>query len=318
MSQLKKEERKQIEYFLSKKYSQRAIAEMLGRNVSTISREIKRNSVKGEYQAEKAQAKQYNRRYWVKKKVPKLWSLEWKPFKDFLDKHLKEKHPWSLDQICKRWSEENKSKTISLSTLYRFIHRWDRLLYKHLPHQRYNWKRRKKGSKIRGIIPNRIWIDERPQHVELREEIGHWEGDTLGSKKGETLNILGAIERKSRFLLAQILPNRKPKLSANRMKKWTEKYNIKSFTLDNGIEFQKHEEIGCKTYFCHPYSSWEKGQIEYAMRLIRRLVPKKSSLENVSQNQLQSFISNLNHMPRKCLNYKTPYEVFYNTSYLLS
>jgi IS30 family transposase len=142
--------------------------------------------------------------------------------------------------------------------------------------------------------------------------MGHWEGDTLGSKRGETLNVLGSIERKSRFLIADILPNRKPALSAKKLRSWNLKYHFQSITLDNGIEFRNHEQIGCNTFFCHPFSSWEKGQVEYAMRLLRRLIPKKYSLQNVSKKQLQAFVNLLNNTPRKCLNWKTPYQVFYN------
>jgi IS30 family transposase len=316
--QLSKVEREEIEYLRNKKYSLRAIGKMLERAPSTISREVRRNEVKGEYVAKKAHIKQYQRRYWVKKEAPRLWERKWESFRKFLESKLTQEHPWAPEQICGRWSEENPAQTISPSTVYRFIHKWEHSLNKHLPHQRYRWKKKKRGSKKRQMIQNRVWIDDRPTEVDLRNTLGHWEGDTLGSKRGETSNILGLIERKSRFLVAHIMPNRKPALSANRMKKWQQKYHIESLTLDNGIECKHHEKIGCKTYFCHPYSSWEKGQVEYAMRLIRRLVPKKSSLENISQYKLQSFISHLNHMPRKCLNFKTPYEVFHNISYTLS
>ncbi len=312
--QLQKTERKEISYLKKKGYSIRAIAKMLERSPSTISREISRNTVLGKYIPKKAQMKSYQRRYWVQKELPRLWDKNWKPFREFMEKKLSQEHPWSPEQICGSWSLAHPHQTISYSTLYRFIHRWEFRLHKKLPHQRYKWKRRKSGTPKRVMIPNRVWIDERPKSVDFRKTIGHWEGDTLGSKRGETLNVLGSIERKSRFLVASIMPNRKPALSAQKLREWSLKYNFKSITLDNGIEFKHHKKIGCDTFFCHPYSSWEKGQVEYAMRLLRRLVPKKSSLQNVSQQQLQYFVFLLNNTPRKCLNWNTPHQVFYNSS----
>ena len=310
--QLQKTERQRIAYHKEKGYGIRAIAKMLDRPPSTISREINRNTVNGKYVAKKAQMKSYQRRYWVKKETPRLWDEEWKPFRAFMEKKLSQEHPWSPEQICGSWSLLHPDQTISYSTVYRFIHRWDRYLHNKLPHQRYRWKRKKKNASQRVMIPNRVWIDDRPPEVDSRETLGHWEGDTLGSKRGETLNVLGSIERKSRFLVAAIMPNRKPNLTALKLREWNMKYKFKSITLDNGIEFKHHELIGCDSFFCHPYSSWEKGQVEYAMRLLRRLIPKKSSLQDLSQEQLHAFVHLLNNTPRKCLGWKTPYQVFYN------
>jgi IS30 family transposase len=312
--QLQKTERKEISYLKGKGYGIRAIGKMMHRSPSTISREIARNSVKGEYVPGKAQMKSYQRRYWVQKEPPRLWNSEWRPFREFMEKKLSQEHPWSPEQICGSWSLAHPAQPISYSTLYRFIHRWEFRLHKKLPHQRYKWKRRNSGTPQQVMIPNRVWIDDRPESVNSRETFGHWEGDTLGSKRGETATILGSIERKSRFLVADILPNRKPNLTALKLRQWNQMYTFKSLTLDNGIEFKHHEKIGCDAFFCHPYSSWEKGQVEYAMRLLRRLIPKKSSLQNISRDRLHSFVEQLNHTPRKCLNWKTPHQVFYNLS----
>lgn len=312
--QLQETERKEISYLKRKGYGIRAIAKMLNRPPSTISREILRNSVNGEYIAEKAQLKSYQRRYWVQKERPRLCGRDWKPFREYMEKKLSQEHPWSPEQICGRWTLENPTQSISYSTVYRYINNWELRLHKKLPHQRYRWKRKKNGTPKRALIPNRIWIDERPKIVDSRKTIGHWEGDTLGSKKGETKNILGVIERKSRFLCADIMPNRRPHLAAKKMHQWHKTHTFSSITLDNGIEFQHHEKIGCDTFFCNPYSSWEKGQVEYAMKLLRRLIPKKSSLQNISRYKLRKFVNSLNNTPRKCLNFKTPHEVFYNIS----
>lgn len=310
MAQLKKTERKEIAHLKKKGYSIRAIGEMLKRSPSTISRELRRNAVNGEYDSDKAQLKSYQRRYWVEKETPRLWDEEWQDFRKFLEEKLAQEHPWSPEQICGQWSLLRPKQTISFSTVYRFIENWDFKLKKKLPHQRYKWKRKKRGTPKRNLIPDRIWIDERPESINNRENFGDWEGDTLGSKHGETHTVLGLIERKSRYLLSSIAENRKPKNIAQTMKSWVNDHSINSITLDNGIEFTRHKDVGCDTYFCHPYSSWEKGQIEYAMRLLRRLIPKKSSIAEISNQQLQEFVDILNNTPRKCLQWSTPKQVF--------
>lgn len=316
MKQLSKTDRKEIAYFLGKGRSIRAIAQMLERAPSTISREISRNTVKGKYIPDKAHLKSYQTRYWVRKETPRLWETSWKPFRCFLEEKLKLEHPWSLAEICGHWSTLHPEQSISQSTLYRYIHRWEFGLKKYLPHQRYRYRCKKRGSPSRQLIPNRTWIDDRPESINQRLDLGDWEGDTLGSKRGETETILGSIERKSRFLIAKKVPNRKPAQIASHIQKWQKQYSMNSITLDSGIEFRNHQDFGCNTFFCHPYSSWEKGQVEYAMRMLRRLVPKKTSLKNITQKQLQAFVDDLNHRPRKCLNWQTPHQVFYQSSQL--
>jgi len=287
MKQLNKTERQEISILLSKNYSLRSIAKALGRNTSTISREIKRNSVKNQYNPNKAHTKSHQRRYWITKPPPKLWKEEWKTFNEMIEEKLNQKYPWSIEQIVGYWNKKNPHQTVSVPTIYKYLYKWRSKLCKYLPTKRQRRRKRSFLSSKRQMIPNRTWIDNRPKEINTRLKIGHWEGDTLGSKKGETETILGTIERKSRFLLARKIPNRKPKQIAKHFQEWQKKYNVESITLDSGIEFKQHQTYNCKTYFCHPYSSWEKGQIEYAMRLLRKLVPKKSSMKKVSESQLQ-------------------------------
>ena len=311
MKQLSKTERQEIYILKGKGYSLRAIAKALERSVSTVSRELKRNSVMGKYSPEKAQMKSYQRRYWVTKPPPKLWKMEWRKLGRFLKRKITQKYPWSVEQIVGTWNKNNPTQTISVPSIYNYLYRWEKSLCKYLPTKRYRRKTRKNLKKKRELIPNRVWIDERPKSVDKRNSIGHWEGDTLGSKKGESATILASIERKSRFLVAQVVPNRKPKKIAQRMKKWQELHSFQTLTIDSGIEFRNHEDIGCDTYFCHPYSSWEKGQVEYAMKLLRKFFPKKSSLKNIPQQKLTEIVHALNNTPRKCLNFQTPSQVFF-------
>jgi transposase, IS30 family len=148
--------------------------------------------------------------------------------------------------------------------------------------------------------------------------VGDTESDFIVSVKGDKTALATNIDRKSRYLQAKLIPERTCD-EANRVLEDmmniynTEKTRIHSVTLDNDVAFQHHREIRDKlkiaTYFCHPYSSWEKGQIEYGNRLIRRQIPKKSRLANYSQNEIDRFLEKSNNTPRKCLGWKTPIQV---------
>jgi len=159
-------------------------------------------------------------------------------------------------------------------------------------------------------------ISERPLEVESNRRFGHWEGDTIegSAKKGY---IATHVERKSKLLLAALLENK----SADCLNKGTikafrniPKALIKSMTFDNGKEFSKFKEIeeslSTSVYFANPYSSWERGLNENTNGLLRQYFPKKMNLLSVSPAQLKKAVDKLNDRPRKCLNYRTPWEVY--------
>mgnify|MGYP001589723437 CR=1 FL=1 len=102
----------------------------------------------------------------------------------------------------------------------------------------------------------------------------------------------------------------------------TKDLKISTLTYDNGIENRNHEELALaldiKTYFCNPYSSWEKGSIENTNGRIRRFIPKGADLNNYSNKQIQKIEDWLNHTPRKCLHYRTPYEIMLKNNRFIS
>ena len=316
-NQLSKTERQEIFLLRKKGYSLRDIGKALSRNVGTISREIKRNSIvpngKGSkppgekiYLPDKAELKKYQTRKYCKIYLKKLVYTEGlrQYIEDYLQKH------WSPEQIAGRWNESHETK-ISYRIIYRFVYSAQgQKFYECLYSKRYKPKKRRMNTTTREMIKERVWIDERREEINKRETLGHFEGDLIVSRKGERSALLTVIERKSRYLLAEFLPNRSPKIVEQKIHKIRQIHFIHSITLDNGIEFKNHMNYGCETYFCHPYSSWEKGQIEYANRLIRRFIPKKSVISDFSPEQIQKFVEIINNTPRKCLNYKTPYEVY--------
>jgi IS30 family transposase len=159
-------------------------------------------------------------------------------------------------------------------------------------------------------------IDERPAVVELRKEIGHWEGDTIRGKE-KTTGIATHVERVSGYAIADKLDH----VTAKNLKEKTTtsftripREKKKTETLDNGIEFLEYEllekETGIQIYFAYPYHSWERGSNENFNGLLRQYFPKGSAFATVTQKDAALAIRELNHRPRKRLNYLTPYEVF--------
>ncbi len=169
-------------------------------------------------------------------------------------------------------------------------------------------------DQIKEII-NQISIDNRPKHIDLRNEVGHWEGDLVIGKNHKSA-IGTIVERKTRFTLIVKLESKKAGEVANKFSKILNKLNPiykKSMTYDNGIEMARHEIItkntGMKIYFAHPYSSWERGTNENTNGLIRRYLPKGTNFNEIDLNQLQIIQEKLNNRPRKIIGYKTPQEM---------
>lgn len=305
----------EIFILLQKKHSLRSIADALGRNVSTVSREIQRNSVKGEYIPIKADQKAKKRWKYRKPYMKKI--REHKKLEHYIREKIKE--DWSPETIAHRWNTLEKKENdpeISHTTIYAYIDSiFGHGLEKHLYSCRGNKNRRKKkGKKKQGakeMIPERVWIHERPEHINRRENIGDTEADTICSKRGDTTSFITVIDRKSRFLMAAKVKDKSSKrFTATIKRKVRERtFPLLSTTLDSGVECKDHKSLPCPTYFCHPFCSYEKGQIEYANRLIRRYIPKKTILKNISPFFLAKIVKRINNTPRKCLDWKTPQEV---------
>lgn len=305
MQHLTKTERQEIFLLKKKGYSLRNIATALDRSPSTISREIRRNSVENSYTPKKAQHKSYVRWKYRKPYLKKIRQ------NDELECFIREKLQldWSPETIAGIWNQKDETK-ISPLTIYKYVYSsFGCSLTDYLYSKRKRKKKRKPKTK-RVLIPDRVWIDERPKTIEKRSRSGDYEGDLIVSQKNDRTVIATLVCRSSRMLLATILPNKKPTIVCEAMKALLNKKPLKTVTLDNGVEFREHRQLGCRTYFCHPYSSWEKGSIEYANRLIRRYFPKRTRLSEITPEQLAIVIDGINNTPRKCLNWKTPAEVF--------
>lgn len=155
---------------------------------------------------------------------------------------------------------------------------------------------RKYGRKTKHeIIPNRIFIDKRPKEIETRKTIGHWEGDAIIYKYKTAIQSI--VERKLKYTILTKLMRKTADQSTDAFITGLEKHYVKSLTVDNGSENKNHEEISkelnAPVYFCHPYHSWEKGTNENTNGLVRRYLPRGSSLENVTQNDLDNISRNV-------------------------
>lgn len=310
-----KDDRNELAILLKKGYFQKEIAETLGKDPSSISREIRLNSVNGEYDPKKAHRKATEKRSKSKYQCMKI--VKYPELVNYIGTNLRDKH-WTPEEIAGRWNSKNhldkngNKLIISAPSIYKYLYsNRGQHLCKYLCSKRYAKRKRKEGGKQkRRLIPNRISIDERPGIVDERNEFGHWEGDTLGRIKADTEAIIGLSERMSRFILVDKTPRLKYTIDGFKMLLNPHHDIFKSLTLDNGVENVRYEELNVDTYFCHPYSSWEKGGIENLFKRLRRFIPKKASLKDYSREDIVRFAEIMNNTPRKCLNWKTPREVF--------
>lgn len=298
-------------------HQQREIAAIVGVHKSTISREIKRNRRRqrlkggirlGPYEASIAQHKAYVRRKYSKyqgKKINEDGALH-----VYIVAGLK--RYCSPDEISGRMRREHQPFYASKTAIYEWLYtaagsRW----YQYLYTQRYRPRKRKSKKAKKSLIPNRTGLEARPLGATNRTRYGHYEADTaVSAKKTASKVALSVIyERKARYIGARKVPNLRPVSVISALRGMREEVAVKSVTFDNGIENTKHEELGLPTYFCDPYSSWQKGGVEQAIGMIRRFIPKRSDIGEYSDEYIQRVIEILNHKPRKSLQYKTPYEV---------
>lgn len=216
---------------------------------------------------------------------------------------------WNPDEIAGWLKDSQPELYVSKSAIYNWLHtgRGDRycdLLYS----ERHYVKKHKKKTK-RVLIPNRIGIENRPLGSANRTRYGHHEVDTIVSRRGGSGAILVLIERKSRYVHLWKIPNLKPNGVSKRLNAVQNKLKIDSITFDNGIENIYHQDIGVPTYFCDPYSSWQKGTVENVNKMIRRYIPKGTDLITISQHDLDRIAERINKKPRKILGYRSALEV---------
>lgn len=309
------DEREVILKMQAQKASMREIGRELGRSGGTISRELNRNtSSTGDYKPHLAQ-RYYRRRRAASKQPYRL--EEDRTLRQYVQARLRQY--WSPEQISGRKLKE-RDIHVNPVTIYSWIKR-DRFrggefwMYLRQSHRR---RRKRHGSSDnRGVMPGRRMIDERPKVVNERGRIGDWQSDTLEGRKSRGF-LATHVERASRYTVAAKIDDKSAdtltKATLDAMRKLPPE-KVKTMTFDNGKEFAGFKELerglGMRSYFAHPYHSWERGTNENTNGLLRQFFPKGTDFSQISQSDIDRVVELLNNRPRKCLNYRTPAEVFW-------
>jgi len=307
---LSEDERDQIGIQQAAGRSAGAIARALGRARSTISRELRRNSlVSGRYSPLHA-AGAYLLRRQREGLIEKDQALQ-----SFVRDRLAE--GWTPEQIS-GWlkaGNERRLRTIGCETIYAFIYRATQKaeeLWRYLT-QRHKHRRPRRARPSRDTIKDRASIHDRPKTIEARGEAGHWEGDLIICKR--TRPVLVLHERKSRMTLAARLTGKTAAETISVMLAVFGRIDPvlrKSATFDNDTAFAQHTLLrtmrNMTTWFCDAYASWQKGGVENANGRLRRWLPRHLDIDRVSDEEIQDVILTANLTPRKCLGFKTPFQ----------
>jgi IS30 family transposase len=309
------EQRYTIQTLFKQGIKQNKIAQSINVHPSTISRELKRNANKNlTYHPKTAQDK-------AKKRAANRQPYK---MKGKLKAHIISKLniQWSPEQISHTLPENlvQQFSSISHEAIYLYIHKDSKQggeLYKNLRWQRKKRRKRLITKDKRGKIKNAVNISQRLQIVENKQRIGDWEADTVVLKNHKGC-LLTLVERKTKYLITALLPNRRSDTITQAI---IERFSrtslpVLTITYDNGKEFSGHEKvnkvINCSSYFCDPYSSWQRGLNENTNGLIRQYIPKNQSFEETTWQQLRTATNRINNRPRKTLNFQTPFQLIKN------
>lgn len=301
------DERKILLDYLKKHYSLRYISDILGRNVSSVSREISRNSINGRYSPYKADRLASDRRKATIKAISpgsKKWIYVVNKLNNF----------WSPEQIAARWNKDFPlEKPLSFSTIYRYIYR--NLLpniscEEHL--RRHGKFQRPDKAMYNSVQPDR-YIREWPKVIKNRQRIGDWEGDSVlgGVGKGLALTL---VDRKSRFLVSTISLTKKASTNADVIANLLKNHPVHSISFDNGVEFSEfhtiEEKLKTKVYFAEPHKPWQRGTNENTNGILRFFFERGFDFREITEEEFQRIVDLINNRPRRCLGWRTPAEVY--------
>jgi IS30 family transposase len=319
--QLTSDERDLIAVYHANGFNISDIAKMLNRNKSTISRELSRNSSKSikDYLSSQAHKRAKKR----KQQAAMKEELKCHKIRNFVKNKLKE--GYSPEVIAGELALNPSNLKISHESIYLYIYkkRPDLVQYLARSHKK-RFKRIPKANKKNNRIPNRIFIDQRPDEINNRSQFGHWESDTVVSRQSK-VTLAVSIERISKLVKIKKIKQNKADMFSRaiiRRMKRLPSASRRSITYDNGSENALHEfindQLNTDSYFCNPYHSWEKGSVENVIGLIRRFLPKKTDFAKITHKRIKEIEFLLNNRPRKCLGFKTPNQVFLEWSVALA
>ncbi|WP_226661409.1 IS30 family transposase [Microbulbifer aggregans] len=294
--QLAPSERYHIQALREQGYSMSEIGRRLGRNKSTISRELSRNSSEEDYCGGKAQTASVHRRKTAKKGCKR--SVE---ILAILETYMA--FGFSPEAISGRLEKERGKKIISHESLYRYIAEDKRnggALFESLCRAPRPYKRRFGSKDRRGQIKGRVPMSERPKEADERSELGHLEGDTVHGP-GECLVTVN--DRHSRYFWIKKVADRGAEAVTEALREILAAAGSKTLTVDNGKEFAAHqaltESTGIQVYFARPYRSCDRGSNENLNGLIRRKYPKGTDFSKVSDEDIRRLQMSINLKPKK-------------------
>ncbi len=311
-------EREEVSLGLRTGRSFRAIAGMIGRAPSTVSREVWNNGGRSRYRAWRADEAAAERSGWPK------------PFKLAMNKRLRDEVAqrlakyWSPEQISHRLRADfpdEPEMQVSHETIYRSLYVQTRgALRKELQAcLRTGRAQRKPRGRCRSVTSGRIkdmvLISQRPADVDDRAVPGHWEGDLILGRHGRSA-VATLVERQTRFvMLVRLGADRTAEhvsaVLADHVRTLPKQLK-RSLTWDQGKEMADHRRFSIQTgipvYFCDPYSPWQRGSNENTNGLVRQYLPRSTDLSTFDQAQLDDIAAELNGRPRQTLDWVTPSE----------
>lgn len=327
---LSKTQRNQLEMLIRANVPKKQIAEYIGVNLSTVYREIKRGSYMHRntdwteeirYSADKAEIKY---RKMLKEKGSQIKLGNDYEYAEYLERKIiedKQSPKAVLGHIKKHNIHFNT--TISVNTLYSYIRKgyFAALEMKHLP--RGEQKKKKQHVRTNKKAPKGTSIEQRPLEILERISFGHWEMDCVCGPTKQSLLVL--TERLTRKEIIMQIKTQSVQEVVKSLNKIEHRYGkqfkniFKTITVDNGTEFSNCQGIEksiygkgnrTKVYYCHPYSSWERGTNERINREIRRLIPKGTNLAQFTEIQIQAVEEWVNNYPREIFDFETSNERF--------
>lgn len=305
-------DRRQLHVFLEMGLSIATIAKRLEKHRSTLYRELNRNQTESHYLLGEA-----HRKANLRAKRDKTCKLRTDAaLYDYVVRHLK--LGWSPEQISGRMKLNQKKFYVCHETIYRYIYsEKNKGLYQYLPNKKPKRRQHCARKQQQCRFGEIRLITKRPIQVEQRKRIGHWEGDLIEFSGTKKKTITTLVERKSRIV--SLIKNN-AKVSAVVMEKIKNKLNdnpslpCQTITFDQGSEFADYKriELGtkCKVYYCETRSPWQKGSNENMNGRLRRYLPRSADIDQITQSDLDQLAEKMNNLPRKCLGYLTPKELF--------
>jgi IS30 family transposase len=307
-------ERDNISIFKAQNKSDRSIAKELGRSPSTISREFKRGITHNGHYFPNASQSVVDKKKKDARRKRKTDNLE---AQRYIIEKIKPPFLWSPEIISFKMKEE-AGISIGKDSIYTFVYEHPELeLTQYLAKKHLGKKPHSKNKKTeRTLIPNRTGIEQRPKEANERKEFGHFEADTIVSRESLAA-LLVVIDRLTRKVKIKKLARKTAELTSSSIVFVLQVYNIihlLTITYDNGSEFCWHDKVNkalnMQSFFCNPYSSWEKGTVENINGLIRRFFPKRTDFDTITDEEIQQVEDWINNRPMKVLGYKSPNEMY--------